>query len=73
MRVGRVKKWKVILLIPTVVILWDISLHICQLFKVQNHYPLYPHFTSWMVYDIFWVSVLSIVLIILIIVVWKAK
>ena len=67
------RKWKDLLLFVALVILWDVSLHLVQLFGVEEYHPFYPYFNTWVIYDIFWVSILSLVFILTILVLWKAR
>lgn len=35
-------------------ILYDLSLHLVELFQVIKYHPLYPYFTDFYIYTVFW-------------------
>lgn len=45
---------------------YDVSLHLVQVFGVEECHPLYPVFPSWQVYDIFWTAYWGFALILVI-------
>lgn len=69
------KKNKVFLIILLGMILWDWSLHLVELFNAVDYHPLYPWFSSWHQYNIFWTAYwgIAIVLIILFLITEKYK